>query len=1066
MDPKSAYGGHARIVAPCSLFVPTVKDSRVCGVCRFGAHEHLMSAKDLIAAVPVQKVRPIPCVYDVRAEYIPRHNFEAQYHRIPVALGQNEVDEILNGKDRRSSMGPMPMALRNSRQLNTSESSAFSEYKKPTSTGGGSTCETTPTSDASSDDRVSSVSPPLNIGLPPSLMLHHNGSRTDDDGHQEANVNGSPSSHTYPLFKYNTFAGSQGGLNAGPKPKPRLSLLSLDQPPPAERSSKSLSSSPGPALSTVSSNLSLAPDGRDREKSPSPREQPLRTDAGSNSASFAFGQQLVNGSGAKEESHPARRKSSKTDARSSSINLDQCRSSPAQRGLSSHLSCSSITSQSPLSPTSGDSPTKVQHKEPVLKAKNFRQILNRFQNASDRILRQQSVRDSWRDVDKIKRRHTVDLQKATSIDVLMNMSTNSPYLTPNNNGKQSTMSTPNGTVFIRDRHPAAMMKDREMAKSVEPILDKDEDSHAPIIFQQSTGQPLTITIPTPKVPRRRTRAVLPHSWQSAYDVHPETTAERMPERPSSIQSYSSSMLSSPISPVSNNTMVDIQIGRHPPQLEPVEFNQREQGYNSPVNKHQGKFGGSLRKILQTFDMGGSRPSSRESSATIGSSRSKSRGERPMILRRFVRNSKIPEELFHPEDDHCCMANVAINHQAVVRNVVELSPNHPKKKQRQIESRYNQMAMGHVNTLAFVADNFAEMMRTRAQPITKDQMGRLRFPDFTLKSAQPTLVKGNSLFFDASLRRDGQPDFQATLMIAPNSQYAPLSLLRRSAEGNPFSPPALFELEDTRGLEEFLKNSSFEERARSCKIIVMPRVTLWSFQSLSAGTLMKHTPLRQPTMHERDVVFILIQLLSALKYLQSDGIEEFSWNFEEFLLAYSADQAIEDSSLSLPRLVLVQDTIAQDHEESRNHTVPVCRFALRALSTLMHLKMDNHVPQIKPMSVYSSCLQKAADILYAERASSLTQAKNLLETAFWVQHPDPRSGFGGHPHPTRFDDEFGAKMWLDSERAAHVNRLVRMLIEGDGKTIDVVERYSVQFLLSSTPRSLCEASDALHTSRLL
>jgi hypothetical protein len=163
-------------------------------------------------------------------------------------------------------------------------------------------------------------------------------------------------------------------------------------------------------------------------------------------------------------------------------------------------------------------------------------------------------------------------------------------------------------------------------------------------------------------------------------------------------------------------------------------------------------------------------------------------------------------------------------------------------------------------------------------------------------------------------------------------------------------------------------------------------------------------------------------------------------------------------------VLVQDTIAQDHEESRNHTVPVCRFALRALSTLMHLKMDNHIPQIKPMSVYSNCLQRAADVLYAERASSLTQAKNLLETAFWVQHPDPRTGRGGHP--ARFDDEFCAKMWLDGERAAHVNRLVRLLIEGDGRTIDVVERYLVQFLLSATPRSLCEAADSLNTSQML
>lgn len=59
MDPKStmsAYAGHTRIVAPCSLFIPTVKDSRVCGVCRFAAHEHFMNAQGLLPNAPVKKV--------------------------------------------------------------------------------------------------------------------------------------------------------------------------------------------------------------------------------------------------------------------------------------------------------------------------------------------------------------------------------------------------------------------------------------------------------------------------------------------------------------------------------------------------------------------------------------------------------------------------------------------------------------------------------------------------------------------------------------------------------------------------------------------------------------------------------------------------------------------------------------------------------------------------------------------------------------------------------------------------------------------------------------------------
>lgn len=309
-------------------------------------------------------------------------------------------------------------------------------------------------------------------------------------------------------------------------------------------------------------------------------------------------------------------------------------------------------------------------------------------------------------------------------------------------------------------------------------------------------------------------------------------------------------------------------------------------------------------------------------------------------------------------------------------------------------------------------------------------------------------------------------------IAPKSQYAPLSVLRRSTESNMFTPPILLELEDSRGIEQFLRNSSFEERSRACKITVMPRLNLWSLQTLSAHTLLNDAPRRQSIRHERDVTFIMIQLLSALKFLQSDGIEQLSWNFEEFLLSY--DRHDDENDDALPHVLLLHETIAEDHEESRNHTVPVCRYALRALNTLLHMKMDRNTPIIHQLSPYSSSLQIAADILYAERASSLTEAKNVLEYTFWVVLKQYRSSYVDNvqskttrsqsEHAIQLNDEFSAKLWLDGERAMYVDRLIKLFIENGSRDVTIEERCHVHFLLSVTPRALCQASHLLNADQ--
>jgi hypothetical protein len=116
---------------------------------------------------------------------------------------------------------------------------------------------------------------------------------------------------------------------------------------------------------------------------------------------------------------------------------------------------------------------------------------------------------------------------------------------------------------------------------------------------------------------------------------------------------------------------------------------------------------------------------------------------------------------------------------------------------------------------------------------------------------------------------------------------------------------------------------------------------------------------------------MIQLLSALKCLQSDGVEQLSNNFKEFILSYANpdSKSLLQTMDQLPRLMLLKDTIdeynddqlsvlnfSEDAQQPQNLTVGVCRFALRALCILLNRKFQGALPEIPERTRYSTPLR--------------------------------------------------------------------------------------------------------------
>uniref|UniRef100_A0A7E4UV70 NR LBD domain-containing protein n=1 Tax=Panagrellus redivivus TaxID=6233 RepID=A0A7E4UV70_PANRE len=382
-----------------------------------------------------------------------------------------------------------------------------------------------------------------------------------------------------------------------------------------------------------------------------------------------------------------------------------------------------------------------------------------------------------------------------------------------------------------------------------------------------------------------------------------------------------------------------------------------------------------------------------------------------------------------------------------------SPSQPLRSPNPLRSKaaedlYAQMTVQHTNTLAFLADNFTDIARIHGE---FSEFGQNCFDEVSVetlefKQAPPLIVKEKIALFDATFIGSRYQEHKVTVMLAPTCQYAPL--MGRHAERSGFGPPVLAEIEEPESVvHHLLDQAGLESHQRSSvyRVVVMPPLSVCSFHSLAAQNMLQEMNVQR---YEHHVCFILLQLLCALKVLQSDGVEHLSNNFKEFLLTYRAPdlkRSLEELH-HLPRLMLLRETmeeeIVDDFSSDPNEAtrVGVCKYALRALCTLLNHKMHSGVPPIAERTEYSRALRKCAELLHAEKSSSLTEAKNLLEFTFFCGR-------------VSFDGEMEAKLWLDERRAHEVNRAVRLLADRAECLSDARERMYVQFLLSTTPRSL-------------
>ncbi|KAI6189664.1 hypothetical protein M3Y97_00033100 [Aphelenchoides bicaudatus] len=362
-------------------------------------------------------------------------------------------------------------------------------------------------------------------------------------------------------------------------------------------------------------------------------------------------------------------------------------------------------------------------------------------------------------------------------------------------------------------------------------------------------------------------------------------------------------------------------------------------------------------------------------------------------------------------------------------------------------KYIKMATSHSSTLAFVSENFSKMLRefSPLPAIGREIFENACLSNIVFKSTTPVFIKDKIAIFDAAFIASNYMEYPISVLILPAGQYAPL--LGRHAERSGFGPSVLAEFEELEvELRHFLQESGFDQKPMSSlRILIMPPINVCSLQSLAAHYTSKNLNVNKCEEH---VCFVMIQLLSALKCLQSDGVEQLSNNFKEFILSYANpdNKSLLQTIDQLPRLMLLKDTIDdynedqlsvlngfnEDAQQTQNLTVGICKFALRALCILLNRKFQGSLPEIPERTRFSTPLRKCAQILDMDRSNSMSEAKQILEFAFFAN---------GH----NFESEYEAKLWLDERRAQFVSQLVRFLIQREAEITSPRQQMYLVFL---------------------
>lgn len=365
--------------------------------------------------------------------------------------------------------------------------------------------------------------------------------------------------------------------------------------------------------------------------------------------------------------------------------------------------------------------------------------------------------------------------------------------------------------------------------------------------------------------------------------------------------------------------------------------------------------------------------------------------------------------------------------------------------KNLEDNYGAVITANHEALAQILEQVCQNRPTPNSLKSLASAMNLRFSDFSVLSESEGLRTEKRAFFPATW---GSSHLPVTLMISRDMS------LNNNNTKNSFSltPIAQFMDQVPSYLVSSLSPADNGAHMNSQAVVwALSRLQIQPFETF-AKNLKQRRKSRHHEEWEKDMSFILLQLINGLKFLQAQGIEEVVATLDHFLLS----RGDNDSNC---RLIITEEchALSGASEESR---MSLCACALAAMLQLFDIKDPVNLAQEKqqkidlPQIIPSvSMFSTMAVILQKDAAMSLGQVKSMLEFMLWGPSDIIFELKTGRETESR---EEALQRWLDLERATVLNNMIRT--QGLWNiNLNVYEEYHLLFLVRTCAKMLREAS---------
>ncbi|KAK4882957.1 hypothetical protein RN001_006276 [Aquatica leii] len=333
--------------------------------------------------------------------------------------------------------------------------------------------------------------------------------------------------------------------------------------------------------------------------------------------------------------------------------------------------------------------------------------------------------------------------------------------------------------------------------------------------------------------------------------------------------------------------------------------------------------------------------------------------------------------------------------------------------KNLEDNYGAVIIANHEALAQVLENIQQ--GTPVQPALRGLKSspNLRWTDFSIKENIVPLIVGARVFHQAVWGAH-----HVTLIIRPGT--APVS----SQSLGVFNLIPITEFTDLVPVK-YLPNSTQDvDKLEQASVAVLPWLQINTIQSYTDLLKNKSSNNSQEDLF-KDACFIVLQLINALKMLQSRGIEELPLSLNSFIIYREMEKDNHH------RLCVLQGF--DEELMCKNENVDFGSLCQCAATVLMHL-----LPNAKSTPLLHS-------LLNTERAVSLTQVKSILEFSLWGPSDVTLSC-------NIRERELALQRWLDLQRATVLHGLVCARIQ-----LTVYEECHLLFLVRSNAKMMCDAS---------